>query len=136
MSRGPTDPGRRASRARTRGSEDDWPEPPDPWAEADRRWNDKWTEDADVEELPAGYEPTEATLDTVTDSYEAGMREAGPHLGFGLQIGVSMVAFTAAGWALDNWLGTTPWLMLVGAALGFAGVMVLVLRMAREANRR
>ena len=127
-------PDRQASRARTRGSDDDWPEKPDPWAEADREWREKWSDD-DEDALPEGYVATESSLENVKDSYEAGMRAAGQHRGFGMQIGVSMVVFTAAGWALDGWLGTTPWLMLGGAVLGFAGVMVLVLRLAMQADR-
>ena len=71
---------------------------------------------------------------SVADSYETGMREAGPYLTIGLQIALSMLLFVGGGWALDNWAGTSPWGVLVGTVLGFLGVMVLVVRLARTAD--
>jgi ATP synthase protein I len=32
----------------------------------------------------------------------------------------SVAAFTGLGWLLDRWLGTQPWLMVVGLVLGAA----------------
>jgi ATP synthase protein I len=42
------------------------------------------------------------------------------------------VVSTGIGWALDTWLGTTPWLMLLMLVLGGAAGVV---NMVRAANR-
>lgn len=38
----------------------------------------------------------------------------------GLTIFFSVVAFLGFGWMLDRWLGTSPWLLIVGILLGSA----------------
>ena len=124
---------------------DNWQDPPDRWAEADREWKERWTDKTPeasgdpedrVEPPGAGYEPRRASVRSVADSYEDGMREAGPYLTIGLQIALSMLVFVGAGWAADNWLGTSPWGVLVGTALGFAGVIALVIRLSNEASAK
>ena len=127
---------------------DPYADEPDRWAEADRAWEAKWSDDpagrdpeaegpeADDPEAvrppSAAYRPRRATLGGTTDAYGDGMRAAGPHLGLGLQIGASMVFFVGLGIAVDRWLGTTPWGVVVGAALGMVGVLMLVVRVAKE----
>jgi len=53
-------------------------------------------------------------------------------LGFGFRIGielvVAVVVATALGWAIDRWLGTRPWVMLVMFFLGIAAGMLNVYR--------
>lgn len=134
---------------------DPYPDEPDSWEESDREWASKW-EDAPADEPPpdealpsgglgadplaerpgapppSGYRPQRATLSGTTDAYGDGMRAAGPHLGLGLQIGLSMAVFVGAGILVDRWLDTSPWGVVVGAALGMIGIMTLVLRIARE----
>ena len=51
---------------------------------------------------------------SLLDSY----RQLEPYLGIGLTFAVSILAFLFLGHWLDGLLGTHPWLMLVGAALG------------------
>ena len=41
-------------------------------------------------------------------------------VGIGLELVVSVVLFLFAGRWLDGWLGSEPWLMLLGALLGMA----------------
>lgn len=54
-------------------------------------------------------------------------REMGYYLALA-QIGVEMVVPAALGAYADGWLGTTPWITLVAAALGFtAGLIHLIL---------
>lgn len=121
---------------------DDWPEKPDAWARADREWNEKWSDKApeasgDQAEPPADdYRSEKASMRSVADSYEEGMREAGPYLTVGLQIAASMLVFVGAGWAVDNWAGTTPWGVLIGTVLGFIGVMALVVRLSNDARAK
>ena len=55
-------------------------------------------------------------------------------LGFAMRIGVELVAAliigVAIGYFLDQWLGTKPWLMLLGFVLGSAAGMLGVYRAA------
>ena len=113
---------------------DPWADKPDRFDRADRQWRERWappSDDADEAAPPGpGYTPTRATPGTVHDAYGDGMRGAGPYLGLGAQIGGSMALFVGLGIVVDRWLGTSPWGVVVGAALGMAGVMVLVMRIA------
>lgn len=63
-------------------------------------------------------------------AYGQGLREASPYVGLGLQIAATMGVFVGGGIALDRALGTSPWLMLLGTALAFAGVIALIVRLA------
>ena len=132
--------------------------PPDAWAEADRAYAQKWSgaeadqADGDLGALSAepdpfspapgrapGAAPPRAARPTATsvgDSYLDGMQAAGPYLGLGVQIAASMAVFTGGGYALDLWLGSTPWGLLIGAALGMVGIVALIVRIAREADAR
>ena len=116
-------------------SGDDWPEAPDRWAEADQAYQEKWSEEPDEAPAP-GYVPSEATPKAVHDAYGDGMRAAGPYLGLGIQIAASMALFCGLGYAADRWLGTSPWGILVGAMLGMAGIVALLVRVSREADRK
>ena len=42
------------------------------------------------------------------------------YVGLGFQIAVPLLVGVYAGHRLDEWLGTTPWLLLVGALMGMA----------------
>ena len=53
-------------------------------------------------------------------------------IGFGFRIGIELVVAigvaTAVGWAIDHWLGTRPWGMIVLFFLGVAAGMLNVYR--------
>ena len=61
-------------------------------------------------------------------------------MGIGVRVGVELVSALAVavaiGWALDRWLGTTPWLMglfvLLGGAAGVANVWRLMMPPAKR----
>ncbi len=57
-----------------------------------------------------------------------------------VSIGMTMVLATiiglAAGYAADRWLGTAPWLTLIGLGLGIAAAFVSLFRMARDIERK
>lgn len=117
---------------------DPFADAPDPWAESDRAWDARWS-DAPVDDVvpvtPASGEASpRATPASVADSYLDGMQGAGPYLGLGMQIAASMALFVGGGYAVDRWMGTSPVGLLVGAALGMAGIVALVVRIAREAD--
>jgi ATP synthase protein I len=54
-------------------------------------------------------------------------------------VGIAMVLATVIGFAggyfLDHWLGTDPWLMLVGLGFGIAAGFVIFFRSVSRANR-
>jgi ATP synthase protein I len=56
----------------------------------------------------------------------------------GLRLGSEFIAAilvgAGAGWLLDTWLGTSPWLMLVMLLVGFAAGVLNVVRSASEMN--
>ena len=56
--------------------------------------------------------------------------QQGLGLGFriGIELVVAVVVATAVGWAIDHWLGTRPWGMIVLFFLGVAAGMVNVYR--------
>jgi len=55
-------------------------------------------------------------------------------------IGMTMVLSTiigmAAGYYADRWLGTSPWLMLLGLVFGIAAGFVSMFRAVKAAERR
>lgn len=59
-------------------------------------------------------------------------------IGFGFRIGIELVVAigvaTALGWAIDHWLGTRPWGMIVLFFLGVAAGMMNVYRAVTGVN--
>lgn len=47
-------------------------------------------------------------------------RKSGVAYAAALGLFFSVAAMTGAGWLLDRWLGTRPWLLVVGLVLGAA----------------
>jgi hypothetical protein len=54
-------------------------------------------------------------------------------IGIGFEFAVSVIAFGAMGWGLDRRWNTSPWLLLVGLALGFSGGLYLLIKSGRQA---
>jgi F0F1-type ATP synthase assembly protein I len=48
------------------------------------------------------------------------LKTAGPYTGLGLELATTILVFLFIGRWLDHRWDTTPWLMIAGAALGFA----------------
>ena len=77
----------------------------------------------------------QARLDSSKPAPGAGTGGGPSPMGIGVRVGVELVAAMAVavaiGWALDHWLGTTPWLMavfvLLGGAAGVANVWRLMM---------
>jgi F0F1-type ATP synthase assembly protein I len=64
----------------------------------------------------------------LTEDDKASGHDASSGLAYGMRLGVEFIAGTVVGlligWGLDQWLGTTPWLLLLFTLLGFgAGIM-------------
>jgi ATP synthase protein I len=47
-------------------------------------------------------------------------RKSGFAYAAGIALFASVASFCAAGWFLDKWLGTQPWLLIAGIILGSA----------------
>lgn len=65
-------------------------------------------------------------------SWISGMGGDQKYMGLGIQAGVSVAFYVGLGVLLDKWLGTLPWLTLVGALLGIIGMFYLFVRMNKE----
>ncbi len=65
---------------------------------------------------------------------ETGRSRAMAGFDVGLRVVVSVLACGGLGLALDKWLGTLPWLMLLGLFLGFGGWFVGMARKGASAR--
>jgi F0F1-type ATP synthase assembly protein I len=52
----------------------------------------------------------------------------GRYAGLGLQFGATITIFALGGWWLDERLGSSPWLLLVGVFAGFGGGLFSLVR--------
>lgn len=75
---------------------------------------------------PNGPRPTD---------WRQSLREAGPYMGLGLQLAVSMAFFVGAGYAADQWLGSMPWMTIAGSVLGMVAVFVQIFRTSGELSK-
>jgi ATP synthase protein I len=69
--------------------------------------------------------------DVVNHNEKTGRSSAMAGFDVGLRLVVAVMLFGGVGLALDKWLGTLPWLMLLGLIAGFGGWMVSVARRKR-----
>lgn len=57
------------------------------------------------------------------DNFTKAYRDIGPYLGLGTQLAASIILMLFIGKWLDQYLGTYPYLMIIGSFLGgFAGI--------------
>ncbi len=66
----------------------------------------------------------------------AALREASSYLGLGMQLAGGMALFMLGGYALDRWLGTMPWLMVIGGLLGMGALFVKLFSVSAEMGRK
>ena len=76
----------------------------------------------------------EETSEKESSNWISGMGGDQKYMSLGIQAGVSVAFYLGVGLLLDNWLGTLPWLTLVGAAIGIVGMFYLFIRMNRDLN--
>lgn len=65
-----------------------------------------------------------------------GMQAAAPYLGYGLTWALSTLLFLWLGSRADAWLGTEPWLTLIGAFVGAGAGFYYMYRNLVDAQRR
>lgn len=78
-------------------------------------------------------EPPERS--SASSAFGSSMREAGPYFGLGIELTISMVFFVIVGYFADQWLGTAPWLLILGIALSIVATGFTLARVVRESNR-
>ena len=72
--------------------------------------------------------PKNRNSDSGVSSYGKAIRTAGPLFTSGLQIAVAVGLMCFLGYLLDQYLGTTPWLMVGGIFFGAAAGLYLFIR--------
>ncbi|AEN72238.1 AtpZ/AtpI family protein [Rhodothermus marinus] len=71
-----------------------------------------------------------------TSSMQEALRALGPYMGLGLQLALGMAFFAVGGYLLDRWLGTLPWLTLVGVVLGLVAIVAKLWQVNALLQRR
>ncbi len=67
-----------------------------------------------------------------TSLFGSSMGEAAPYLGLGIELMISMLFFVLVGYFADQWLGTSPWLLLIGIVLSAVATGATLYRTVRE----
>ncbi len=62
--------------------------------------------------------------------------EAGPLLGLGMQMALTMAMFAGGGFWIDSRFDTMPWFTLAGAVAGVALLAFYLYRLIRELNEK
>lgn len=70
------------------------------------------------------------------DHFGRSVRALSEYMGMGLQIAVSFAFFVFLGYWADGRLGTTPLLFLVGVVIGMAGMVLVLMKVLRGANKK
>ena len=95
-------------------------------------------EPADLNALGAQLKAARERSPTPESRSEAGGDRSG--MGTGLRLSAELISGVLVGlgigWALDRWLGTAPWLLLVFMLLGTAAGILGVIRAGNRLDRR
>ena len=67
-------------------------------------------------------------------NWQKTLHDASPYLSLGMQIGMTMVACVVAGYFLDQFFGTTPWLILAAAIFGMVCIFVRIIHIANQSK--
>ncbi|MBF0587206.1 AtpZ/AtpI family protein [Prosthecochloris sp. N3] len=70
------------------------------------------------------------------DYFGRSVRALSDYLGIGFQIAVSFAFFVLIGYWGDQQLGTTPLLMLLGVVVGMVGMILLLMKIVKQANKK
>ncbi|TNJ37687.1 AtpZ/AtpI family protein [Prosthecochloris vibrioformis] len=69
------------------------------------------------------------------DYFGRSVRALSDYLGIGFQIAASFAFFVLTGYWADQQLGTTPLLLLAGVVIGMVGMVLVLLKVVRQADR-
>jgi ATP synthase protein I len=93
---------------------------------------DRPTQDADpVRPVPAHTGPAEPS-DRVPPTEQGELAGWYRMAGVGTEFIAAVAVFGGVGYGLDRWLGSSPWLLLIGCGLGFAVGLWLMYKAARK----
>jgi F0F1-type ATP synthase assembly protein I len=67
-------------------------------------------------------------------SDDGSLAKYAPYLSLGLEIAVGIALPILAGYWLDEYLGTGPWILLGGCVLGMVNVFVIIFRLNSKLN--
>lgn len=70
------------------------------------------------------------------DYFGRSVRALSDYFGIGFQITVSFVFFVLAGYWADQKLGTAPLLLLAGVVAGMIGMVLVLMKVVRKANKK
>lgn len=70
------------------------------------------------------------------DQFGRSARALSDYLGMGVQIAASFAFFVFLGYWADGKLGTSPLMLLVGVALGMTGMVLVLMKVLRQANKK
>ena len=73
--------------------------------------------------------------DNFPDEFGRSVRALSDYLGIGLQIASSFALFVFLGYWADTKLGTSPLLLLAGVLVGMLGMVLVLMKITRQANR-
>ncbi len=69
-------------------------------------------------------------------AWQQAMGDAGPYVGLGLQMGLTVAFYLLAGLGLDVWLETGPTFMLIGGGIGLAMMFTVLIRATQDLNQK
>ena len=72
---------------------------------------------------------------SVDDNKEEINRKSGLAYAAGFSLFAAVLAGLIAGWLLDRWLGTSPWLLITGIILGAAAGFYELIRSASKISQ-
>ena len=64
------------------------------------------------------------------------LRNAAPYLTLGIQLAITVIVFFFIGKYADEYLGTTPWLMIAGALVGCVGGLYNFIKTVTDISNR
>lgn len=67
-----------------------------------------------------------------TAAWMQSLRDVAPYLDLGWRLAGTAAFPPLLGAALDAWLGTAPWILLVGCVVGFVGAVVQLKRLQED----
>jgi F0F1-type ATP synthase assembly protein I len=73
--------------------------------------------------------------DNFPDEFGRSVRALSDYLGIGLQIAMSFALFVFLGYWGDSKLGTSPLLLLAGVLVGMLGMVLVLMKITKKANR-
>jgi ATP synthase protein I len=74
--------------------------------------------------------------ETLGESLGEAYRQLAPYMGLGTELAGSVAGMLLVGYFLDKHFGTSPWLLLVGAIIGFIGGFYNFIKEIQKLSKR